>query len=194
VRLSLGASRGRLMGRLLTESLLLAGMGGGLGYLFACWGSALLVVLISPANRPLSLNINADLRIFGFTAAACLFTTIRFGVAPAWRSLRIDITPALKQNAQSSSTFGLRLNLGKALVVAQVAVSLLLLFGAGLFVRALINLRHFDPGFDQNNVLIVGLNPTRAGYKPSALNDFFSRVQQRIAALPGVISATASAS
>jgi predicted permease len=192
VRLSLGASRGRLMRQLLTESVLLAGMGGVLGYLFAYWGSALLIVLISPANRPLSLDINPDLRVLGFTAAACLLTAILFGVAPAWHSLQIDVTPALKQNTQTSSAFGLRLRLGKALVVVQVAVSLLLLFAAGLFVRTLINLRHIDPGFDQNDVLVVGLNPTRAGYKPSALNDFFSLVQQRIAALPGVISATAS--
>jgi len=157
VRLSLGASRGRLMRQLLTESLLLAAWAAVSAISSRARGSALLVVLISPANRPLSLNINADLRVLGFTAAACLFTAIRFGVAPAWHSMRIDITPALKQNAQASSTFGLRLSLGKALVVAQVAVSHLLLFGAGLFARTLINLRHIDPGFDQNNVLIVGL-------------------------------------
>jgi predicted permease len=192
VRLSLGASRGRLMRQLLTESVLLAGMGGVLGYLFANWGSALLVGLISPANRPLLLNINADLRVLGFTAVTCLFTAMLFGVAPAWHSMRIDIAPALKQNTQASSAFGLRLGFGKALVVVQVAVSLLLLFGAGLFVRTLLNLRRIDPGFDQNNVLIFGLNPTRAGYKSFALNDFFSRVHQRVATLPGVISATTS--
>ena len=192
VRLSLGASRGRLLRQLLTESVLLAGMGGALGYLFAYWGSYVLVVLISPASKPLSLNISTDLRILGFTAGACLLTALLFGVAPAWHAMRTDMTPALRQSTQTTGSAGLRLGLGKALIVVQVAVSLVLLFGAGLFVRTLLNLRHIDPGFDQNNVLIFGLNPTKAGYKQSALNDFFSRVERRVATLPGVISATAS--
>jgi predicted permease len=192
VRLSLGASRGRLIRQLFTESSLLAAMGGALGYLFANWGSHLLLLLISPANRPLSLNLNADIRVLGFTAAVCLLTAVLFGLVPARHAMRIDLTPALKQNTQTSSGFGLRLGLGKALVVTQVAVSLVLLFGAGLFVRTLLNLRRIDPGFDQTNVLVFGVNPTRAGYKESALNSYFSRVQQRLAALPGVISSTAS--
>jgi len=192
VRFSLGASRGRLMRQLLTESVLLAGMGGALGYLFAYWGSYVLVALISPASRPLSLNISPALTILRFTVGACLLTALLFGVAPAWHAMRTDMAPALKQSTRTTGSAGLRLGLGKALIVVQVAVSLVLLFGAGLFVRTLLNLRHIDPGFDQNNVLIFGLNPTKAGYKQFALNDFFSRVEQRVVMLPGVISVTAS--
>jgi predicted permease len=192
MRFSLGASRGRLMRQLVTESVLLAVMGGALGFVFSFWGSSLLVALISPASSPLSFNVSPDLRVLAFTSAASLLTALLFGVAPAWGATRADMTPALRRTGQTVGAAGLRLGLGKALVIAQVSVSLVLLIGAGLFVRTLMNLRHLDPGYDRKNVLDFGLNPTKAGYKPSALNDFFSRVQQRISALPGVISATAS--
>jgi predicted permease len=192
VRLSLGASRGRLIRQLLTESLLLACMGGALGYGLAYLGSSLLLTLISPASNPVTLNLSPDLYVLGFTAAACLVTGLLFGLAPAWRATRTDLAPALRQGTQTSGAAGLHLGWGKTLVVFQVALSLVLLFGAGLFVRTLRNLRRLDPGFDTENVLLFGLNPTKSGYPEAALNGFYSRVQQRIAALPGVVSATAS--
>ncbi|MBI3406178.1 MAG: ABC transporter permease [Acidobacteria bacterium] len=192
VRLSLGASHGRLVRQLLTESLLLSAMGGVVGLLFAYWGSDLLVGLVSAPTDPLSLNLSPDYRVLGFTAAACIFTGFLFGLAPAWRSARLDLTTAVKQTTQSMGSGGARLGLGKILVVSQVALSLVLLFGAGLFVRTLVNLRQLDLGFAQDNVLIFGLNPTQSGYKSAALKDLYSRVQRSVASLPGVVSATSS--
>jgi predicted permease len=192
VRLALGASRGRLIRQLLTESLLLAGLGGACGCVLAVWASAFLVTLSSAGRGVFTLTLNPDLRILAFTAAASFVTGILFGLIPASRATRLELTPALKQNAQEFHGAGLRFGLGKALVVAQVALSLVLLFGAGLFVRTLVNLRHLDIGFNQQNVLLFGLNPTKSGYKEAALNDFYSRVQQRLSALPGVTSATSS--
>jgi len=192
VRLSLGASRGRLIRQLLTESALLAGLGGALGLILAYWGSDLLVTFISPPNNPMSLNLSPDVRVLSFTAAVCLLTGLLFGLAPAWRATRVELTPALKQSTPGLSAGRLRLGLAKTLVIAQAALSLVLLFGAGLFVRTLVNLKNLDTGFDTDNLLLFGINPTKAGYKGPALNDFYTRVQQRVAALPGVVSATAS--
>ncbi len=192
LRLSLGASRGRLIRQLLTESIALAFLGGAVGCLFAYWGTGLLISLISSTGNTVSLNVSPDLRVVGFTTGACLFAAILFGLAPAWRSARTDLLPGLKQSPRTLSTAGLRLGLGKALVVSQVVLSLVLLFGAGLFVRTLVKLRNVDTGFDTRNVLLFGLNPTKSGYKEAALNDFFFRVCQRLSTLPGVESATAS--
>jgi predicted permease len=192
LRLSLGASRGRLIRQLLTESIVLAFLGGAVGCLFAYWGTSLLISLISSTGKTISLSVSPDLRVIGFTTGACLFTAVLFGLAPAWRSARTDLVSGLKESPRTLSTAGLRLGLGKALVVSQVALSLVLLFGAGLFVRTLVKLKNLDTGFDTRNVLLFGLNPTKSGYKEATLNDFFFRVGQRLAALPGVESATAS--
>jgi predicted permease len=192
VRLSLGASRGRLIRQLLTESALLACLGGALGLALAYWGSGLLLTFISPANNRLSLNLSPDFRVLGFTAVVCLLTGLLFGLAPAWRATRVELTPALKQSTSNLSAGRLRLGWAKTLVIAQAALSLVLLFGAGLFVRTLVNLKNLDTGFNKDNLLLFGLNPRDAGYKGQALNDFYARVQQRIASLPGVVSATSS--
>jgi predicted permease len=192
VRLSLGASRGRLIRQLLSESIVLAFMGGAVGCLFAYCGTGLLISLITSTGNKISLSVRPDLRVIGFTTGACLFTGILFGLAPAWRAARSDFVPGLKQSPQTLSAAGLRMGLGKALVVSQVALSLVLLFGAGLFVRTLVNLKNVDTGFDTQNLLIFGVNPTKSGYKEAALNDFYSRVQQSVAALPGVASVTSS--
>jgi predicted permease len=192
VRLSLGASRGRLIRQLLTESALLACLGGALGLALAYWGSGLLVRFISTANNTLALNLTPDIRILGFTAGMCLLTGLIFGLAPAWRATKVELTPALKQNTTGLAAGRLHLGLAKTLVIAQTALSLVLLFGAGLFVRTLVNLKNLDTGFDRENLLLFGINPLKAGYKGPALNDFYTRVQQRVAALPGVVSATSS--
>ena len=192
VRLSLGASRARLIRQWLTESIVLAFLGGAVGCLFAYWGTGLLISLITATGDTISMSVSPDLRVAGFTAGACLLTGVLFGIGPAWRAARVDLVPGLKRGPQSISVAGLRLGFGKTLVVGQVALSLVLLFGAGLFVRTLVKLRNVDPGFDTRNILIFGMNPTKSGYKEAALNDFYSRVQKRVAALPGVISATSS--
>ncbi|HKW33466.1 MAG TPA: ABC transporter permease [Candidatus Acidoferrum sp.] len=192
MRLSLGASRGRLIRQLLTESILLSFVGGAVGCLFAGWGTSLLISLITSTGNNISLRTGPDWGVAGFTTGVCLITGILFGLAPAWRAARTDLAPGLKQGAQAAQSAGLRLGLGKALVVSQVALSLVLLFGAGLFVRTLVKLENVDTGFDTRNVLLFCLNPTKSGYKEAALNDFFFRVRQRVALLPGVTSATAS--
>src|SRR5262249_8387558 len=131
VRLALGAGRLRLIRQLLTESMLLAVAGGALGLLFALWGADFLLALVGGGRDPVSLNLTLDARVLGFTAVTSLLAGLLFGLAPAWRATRVDLTPALKESVRRTSG-GSRPGLGKTLVVAQVALSLLLLIGAGL--------------------------------------------------------------
>jgi predicted permease len=131
VRLAIGASRWRLIRQLLTESVLLAMLGGALGLLFVWWGGDILLAVVSPNHAP----IPPDVRILAFTAAVSLLTGVLFGLAPAFRASRVDLNPVLKENAGNVTSGGRRLQLGKSLVVAQMVLSLLLLIGAGLFLR-----------------------------------------------------------
>jgi predicted permease len=194
VRLSLGASRLRLLRQLLTESVLLAGLGGALGVLFANWGSRVLLPLLSSGGEPLHFEAQRDAKVLGFTAAVSLLTGILFGLVPARGTTRVELTPALKIGASTIVlvTPKTRLALGKTLVVSQVALSLLLLIGAGLFVRTLRNLENENLGFDQRRLLLFALDPTQNGYKGQRLIDFYRRVLERLQALPGAINATAS--
>ena len=194
VRLSLGASRARLIRQLLTESVLLGGFGGALGLLFAYWGSHALVLLMSSGGEPFSVNVQPDAQVLGFTAAVSVVTGILFGLAPALRSTRVDLTPALKAGAGCVSGVSqqTRLGSGRSLVVAQVALSSVLLVGAGLFVRTLENLENQNLGFDQDHLLLFGIDPAKNGYKGERLNDFCGRLLTRLQALPGVSSATMS--
>jgi len=192
IRLAVGASRWRVVRQLLAESLLLACLGGALGCAFAWWGSRVLVRLISPAANPILLDLNPDPRVLGFAAAVCLATGLLFGLAPAFRSTRVDLAPALKAGRPSARAGGTRLHVMKTLIIAQAALSIVLLFGATLFVRTLINLQRLDPGFAKDNLLLFGLDGAQAGYEGRALKDLYGRVQERVAALPGVVSATSS--
>jgi predicted permease len=197
VRLAIGAKRSRLVQQLLTESALLAAMGGALGLLLAFWGTHLLVALMSSGREQVSLSVTPDPRVLGFTALVSLLTGILFGLSPALRSTRVDLTPALKESAgkvpgAQERHRGLRLGLGKTLVVSQVALSLLLLVGAGLFVRTLTNLQNVNAGFNQRNLLLFGIDPTQDGYKEQHLADFYQEFTRRLQALPGVRSVTLS--
>src|SRR4029079_10859431 len=127
------------------------------------WGKGLLLTLLSSRSNSLTLDLTLDARILGFTALVSLLTGIAFGLAPALRATRVDLTPALKDNARSVSKGKTRLS--KVLLVAQVAMSLLLLIGAGLFVRTLQNLGNVDLGFNQQNLLLFKIDPTLNGYK-----------------------------
>jgi|SRR5579871_860995 len=192
IRLSIGASRGRLIRQLLTESVLLACMGGAVGCAMAWWGSRLLVTMMSRSGNPILLNLNPDLRLLGFTGATCLITGLLFGLAPAFRATRADVTPTLKGNTPVGLRHGGRpVSLAQTLIIAQAALSVVLMFGAALFVRTLGNLHNVNTGF-AHSLLLFGVDAYSAGYKGRALNDFYSRVQERVAALPGVVSATAS--
>ena len=194
VRLSLGASRPRLLRQLLTESVFLAGLGGALGILFASWGSRVLSLWMFSGGEPLHFETQMDAKVLGFTAVVSLLTGIFFGLAPALSTTRVELTPALKTGAGAVAfvTQRTRLALGKILVVSQVALSLLLLIAAGLFVRTLQNLQNQSLGFDQRNLLLFALDPTQNGYKGQRLIDFYGRLLQRLQALPGATNATMS--
>lgn len=197
VRLALGAGRARLIRQLLTESVLLATAGGVLGIALAYLASDLLLTFMSGGRNPVILHISPDLRALGFTAGVSVLTGILFGLAPALRGTRLDLTPALKESGarivgSGRQSAGPRQHLGKALVVAQVAMSLLLLIGAGLFVRTLTNLQSENIGFDRRNLLLFGVDPTQAGYKRERLAAFYQELQRRIEAVPGVRSASLS--
>jgi predicted permease len=189
IRLALGASRGRLMRQLLTESLLLAAVGGALGLLFAVWiKDGLLAV---GDWGPSALDPKLDWRVLGFTLGLSLLTGLVFGVAPAWRATKVDLTPALKDSGRGSSAASRSL-LSRGLVVMQVALSLLLLVGAGLFVRTLVNLQRVDPGFNTRNLLLFDVQPGLIGYKDERLAQLYERLTERLEAIPSVQRVTFS--
>ena len=157
VRLALGASRWRLARQLLSESLLLAGIGGILGLFFAQWLSRLLVRQLSDAGRNVFLDLSIDLRVLLFTAGVAVATAIVFGVAPALRATRVQPNDAIKEHGRTVAGQS-RFALGNLLVVVQVALSLMLLVGAGLFVRTFTSLAHRDIGFERDSVLIASVN------------------------------------
>ncbi|MGC2802829.1 MAG: ABC transporter permease [Candidatus Acidiferrum sp.] len=197
VRLALGAGRARVMRQLLTESVMLSALGGTLGVLFAYWGAhAILSFVSSNQTRPLGFAMGIDLRVLGFTIAISLITGILFGMAPAFRSARVDLTPTLKEGEGISAGWargaGKWVSTSNALVVAQVALAMVVLIGAGLLVRTLQNLRNIDVGFDSHNILIFGIDPTLVGYKGAQVDTFYRDLQGRLAETPGVKSASYS--
>ena len=189
IRLALGASRWRLIRQLLTESVLLALLGGVLGIAFALWIKDGLLAVSDWGPRFLKPQL--DLRVLGFTVLLSLFTGIVFGLAPAWRSTKVDLTPALKDSARSSSSASRSL-LSRGLVVLQVALSLLLLIGAGLFLRTLLNLQSVETGFNTRNLLLFGIQPGLIGYKDEKLTQLLQQTAERIEAVPGVLAVTFS--
>ncbi|MEK6322443.1 MAG: ABC transporter permease [Acidobacteriota bacterium] len=191
VRLAIGASRWRLVRQLLTESVLLAILGGAVGLLFAYWGKDLLLTLRPWGGGQLGLDLKLDLRVLGFTFAVSLATGLLFGLAPALRATRVDLTPALKDNARSV-TGGSRSILTKSLIIVQVAMSLVLLVGAGLFVRTLRNLQNVDLGFNRENLLLFNVVPSLNGYDRPQMAQLYRRITERLEAVPGVRSATVS--
>ncbi len=192
IRLALGASRWRLIRQLLTESVLLAGLGGVTGILFALWIKDGVLAVNDWGGRGMrALEPQLDWRVLGFTVALSLVTGIVFGLAPAWRSTRVDLTPALKDSARSSSSASRSL-LSRGLVVLQVALSLLLLVGAGLFLRTLLNLQRVEPGFNTRNLLLFGIQPGLIGYKDEKLVQLYQQITERLEAVPGVQAVTFS--
>jgi predicted permease len=197
VRLALGAGRRRIVRQLLTESLLLSLFGAALGILFATWGAHIILALLATGStRPLGFDASLDTRVLLFTAGIALLTGIIFGLAPAMRGTRVDLTPALKDGGNSSG--GARrarkrwFNIGNSLVVGQIALAMIVLVGAGLLVRTLQNLRNVDPGFDIRNVLNFNINPTLIGYKGARVDALYRNLQDRLAAIPGVTSVSYS--
>ena len=185
LRQALGASRWRLVRQLLTESLLLSAIGGVAGVLVAQWGVSLLVSKLA-ATAP--LDVTPDAQILLFTLGISLLSGVLFGIAPALRATKTDLTTALKEKSTSGRK-GL-FNLGSSLVVAQVALSLVLLVGAGLFARSLIKLQQEDLGFNREDVLLASVDMRLAGYKVEDLSAVYRQLYDRLSALPNVQSAT----
>jgi predicted permease len=197
VRLALGASRARIARQLLTESVTISIAGGVLGILLAIWSArALLAFMTSTSTRPPGLAVTTDFRVLAFTIAATLVTGILFGLAPALRSIHVDLTPALKEGAGrgGSTAHASRgwFSAGNLLVVVQVALTVVVLVGAGLLVHTLENLKGVDPGFDTTHTLNFGLDSTLTAYKGARLGALYSDLQRRFSAIPGVLSASYS--
>jgi len=189
VRHALGAGRLRLMRQLLTESLLLAGLGGLLGLLFAQGGTRLLTSVMRLSSDAISLSLTPDLRVLFFTTSATLLTALLFGLAPAFRGSRIEVASALKGAAGSVVGHASRQRFHQALIVGQVALSLVLLIGAGLFVRTLNNLKGLDAGFNRENVVVFNLAFTeRAELERAPV--LYKALLERLEELPGVRAAS----
>ncbi len=192
LRLALGARRGRLVRQLLTESMLLAVMGGAAGLLFAYWGSPVLVTLMANGSGRVTLDVHPDSVVLGFTMLLALGTGLVFGLAPAWRLTRrisgIRADTISRHGARERGTH----RLGRVLVIAQVALSLVLIVGAGLLVRTLHDLETLNPGFNGDNVLLFGLDPSKAGYKAEGAARIRQDVLEQIREAPGVVSASFS--
>jgi len=187
VRAALGAGRWRLARQSLTESLLISLIGAGLGLLLATWGKNVLAKLLWPSG--ITVDLRSDPFVLGFTVMVSLGAAFLFGLIPAWRSTRANPMVSLKERSALGMT---RLRTGRVLVSLQVALSMLLLVGAGLFTRTLINLRHIDSGFNPDNLLVFNLDAAKAGYEGQRRVDFYERVRSSIAALPGVTAVTNS--
>ena len=189
LRLAVGANQRRLLQQLLTESVLLALLGGMAGSLLAIWGVRLLVELLgSNTNLPLT----PDWRVLAFTIAISLLTGIAFGLVPALQSLRVRVLPALKDANRATPAPGSRLTLGKGLIAGQVALSLLVLFSAGLLVRSLQKLMTQSFGYERNHLVIARLDPTGAGYTTENMKLLAQQLVVRLAGAPGVRAVTYS--
>jgi predicted permease len=193
VRQALGARRMRIVRQLLTESLLLALVGGALGIGLASMGSRLLIRMVSGGAATLPLDVSIDPRLLLFTLAVTVATAVLFGTAPAVRATKLELTDTLKdgRGSQSGTT---KSPLARALVISQVTLSLVLLVGAGLFLKSLVNLNNVDTGFNKENVLRLHTDPSSVGYKADdpRLKALYRQIEERVSALPGVRAASYS--
>ena len=192
LRLAIGAGRWRITRQLLTEGLALASVGGGAGILLGYWMRDAVPGLLATSWRPGPFQAEFDGRVLGVSIGITLATGILFSLAPAWQSARVEINSALKNAGRAA--FGLpRWSRGKPLVVFQVCLSILLLVGAGLFIRTLSNLMTVNLGFQPERILLFGIAPPRATYPDQRRLVLFDQLHQRIAVIPGVQQATLSA-
>lgn len=190
IRLSIGASRSRLMRQLLVECVFLSICGALLGSVIAYWLSEILPRWASSGSNPIPLNLSPDTRVLCFSTGIAVLTGIVFGLAPALQGTRVEPIHALKSGRALSRNTGARWSLKETLVAFQVALSLVLLVGAGLFARTLRNFTNLDPGFDRDHLVTVGLDTHLAGYSQAQLSNLYQRLINRVEALPGVRSAS----
>jgi predicted permease len=191
VRLAVGAGRLRLVRQLFTESALLVALGAISGTALAWWGTRLLLVMASDGPEALPLQVTPNIRVLAFTIGASVLCAVLFGTAPAWRASQTEPNASLK-GGKTAALNTLRNPLGKAFVVAQVALSLLLLVGAGLFVRTLINLQRIPSGFNQENAILFQVDTSATGYKEKdpKLAALLRDVEDKVKAIPGVQAAS----
>jgi putative ABC transport system permease protein len=190
VRLALGASRGRLIRQVLTESVVLSGAGAILGVLFARWGSALLVRFVSTQQNQVFLDLKMDGRVLAFTIAITVLCGLLFGILPALRSTRVDAMSAMKEGQAQAAGGRSHSSAARWIVAAQVALSLILLIGTGLFIRTFANLVTLDAGFDRSNVLMVETNIHNAGIAEPARAPLYGQMLAKLQSIPGVVSAS----
>jgi predicted permease len=190
VRLAIGAGRRRLVRQLLTESALLAILGALGGLLIARWASHALVALISSPRNPILLDLSLNARVLGFMVVVSALTAAIFGLVPAWRATRVSPHAAMKTSTRSVAEGHARFTIGKALVAAQVALSLTLLVGAGLLIASLRNLTTMDPGFRAEGVLVADIDLERTGIPGGQLAATQRQILERIRAIPGVRAAS----
>jgi predicted permease len=191
LRSALGARRKRLIRQLLIESSLLAGLGGGVGLAIAVWLNNVLVSLASSGGVPITIDLHFDSSVLEFAVSISVLTGILFGLAPALRLTRVDLTPELKTASRRSGSPGSRLIFGKGLVISQVALGLLLIVGTGLFVRTLRNLKAQDLGFNKDNLVTFAIDPTLCGYQ-NRMGELYIQVLERIGKIPGIRAVSAS--
>jgi putative ABC transport system permease protein len=186
IRAALGASRGRVIGQLLTESTLLALAGGALGWMLAVWGVELMTRLL-PRDFPRLREISLDWRVLLFTLLASVSTGILFGLAPAWQSAKTDVHETLKESARGATGGWRQRRLRHLLIVAEIALSLVLLVGAGLLLRSFTHLQSVSAGFTPQQVLTARLSPAGAAYRADpAYISYFRRVIERVRLIPGI--------
>jgi predicted permease len=199
VRLSIGAARGRLIRQLLTESFMLAFLGAAVGVVLAQWADGLLLRMVSPVGgvgqEAIQLSLRPDARVLAFTFAVAALTALLFGLIPALRATRLDLSPMLKSGASGATAeaHNRRLPVAKILVVAQVSVSLVLLVAAGLFVHSLERLSEVNLGYKTERLLLFRVRPIPAGYKDAAISRVLRDLLDKFKAIPGVSGATLSA-
>jgi len=190
VRLSLGAGRFRVVRQLLTESVMLASLGGALGIVFAIWGVRSLTFLLSKGQENFTLHAELNWKVLAVTAALSVVCGLLFGLVPAIQSTRPDVMPALKNGLGARP----RRRAQHVLVVAQIAISFLILFVAGLFVRTLDKLHSVQLGYARENILLFSLSARQAGHRDPEMTTFYADLRKRLESIPGVISATLSQS
>jgi predicted permease len=195
LRLSVGAGRFRLVRQLLTESILLASAGGVLGIVFAIWGMRFLTLLLANGRTNFTLHADLNWRVLSAAAALSVLTGVLFGLAPAIQATRVDVISAMRQARTGQSGWrhsGWRISPSHALVVCQIAISLLMLVAAGLFGRTLSNLQSIELGFNRENVLLFQLDARKAGHTDPEIATFYGDLRQRFSAVPGVRSVSLS--
>ena len=194
VRLALGAGRGRLVQQLLTESALLAGLAAALGLLVARWTSTLLLRIASGGPQPIPLDVHPNARVMGYTIALALLTTILFGLVPALRASRVELVAALRTQGRGGASADRpgRMSVGKMLVVAQVALSALLLVGTGMLIQSMRRIRNADLGVLRDKLLVVNVEAGRSGYDEARRAVLMRDITARLQQMPGVAAVTYS--